>query len=217
MQRRHFTLSTLAGLLGLAALAGCERKAETSPAAPAAAEAPSAPPAPASAAPAAPAASQAPAAAASNAYTLAATGHGFSIGPMMSAHTVYVFFDPACPHCAHLWANVQPLAKQLKIVWIPVGFLRPQSTPQGATILAAAEPAAAMAENEASVSQRGPGIAVGKPDEATLAQVKANTTLLQRLNADSVPLIVYRNGKTGEVGQQAGALEAAELLRLVGL
>ena len=211
MQRRHFALSALASLVGLATLAGCERKAETPPAA---APAPSVE---ASAAPATAAASQAPAAAASNAYTLAATGHGFSIGPMMSAHTVYVFFDPACPHCAHLWTNVQPLTKQLKIVWIPVGFLRPQSAPQGATILAAAEPAAAMAENEASVMSQGPGIAAGKPDAATLAQVKANTALLERLNADSVPLIVYRNGKTGEVGQHAGVLDAAQLLALVGL
>ena len=44
------------------------------------------------------------------------------------------------PLCAQIRGRVQPLAKQLKIVWIPVGFLRPQSTPQGATILAADSP-----------------------------------------------------------------------------
>jgi thiol:disulfide interchange protein DsbG len=206
MQRRPFTLTALA----LIALAGCQRKADAS--SPAAAA-----PASATALAASVPASQAPAAAATDAYTLAATGSGFAIGPLMAAHTVYVFFDPACPHCAHLWANAQPLGKQLKIVWIPVGFLRPQSTPQAATILGAANPAVAMAENEASVSQRGPGIKVGTPDEAVLVKVKANTALLQRLSSEGVPLIVYRNAKTGQVGQQAGAVEAAELLAMAGM
>src|SRR4051812_25526811 len=82
MQRRRFNVSTLAGLLSLAALSACGRKLE--------APVPSASAAPAPAT--APTPSSAPAAA-SDAYALAATGNGFSVGPLMSAHTVYVFFD----------------------------------------------------------------------------------------------------------------------------
>ncbi len=210
-----------------ALLAACNKPAEApasaAPAAPVAAAAPTTP-----AAPAAPAASEpAPAgavtptatpAAAQDVYTLAATGNGFHTGPMMSAHTVYVFFDTTCPHCAHLWQAAQGLGNQLKIVWMPVGLLRPQSLPQGATILAAPDPAAAMAQNEASVANHGNGItAMGTLDAAVAAKVKANTELFNAIGTGEVPLIVYRNAKSGEVGKHAGAVDAAELLKLAGL
>lgn len=205
----------------ISALAGCGRAGDNAaPAAPTAAPtaAPSAAPPPQATAAPAPQATPAPAAGAQNAYMLAATGSGFSTGPMMSAHTVYVFFDTTCPHCAHLWANAQTVRDKLKIVWMPIGLLRPQSLPQGATILAAADPAATMAQNESSVINHGNGIsAIGTIDEAVVAKVKANTELFKKFDADSVPLIVYRNAKTGEVGQHNGVVEAAELLAFAGL
>jgi thiol:disulfide interchange protein DsbG len=171
------------------------------------------------AAPAAPAATAATAVtAAKTSYDIAAQGKGFSVGPMMAAQVVYVFFDPACPHCAHLWQGAQQLGTKLRMVWMPVGFLRPQSTPQGATILAAADPVAAMNTNEASVLQRGPGIpADPKVPDAVVQQVKANTDLLKQLNADSVPFIVFKNAKTGQAGTHAGAVPPDELLQMVGM
>src|SRR5207253_7755305 len=39
------------------------------------------------------------------AYEAASKGSGFTTGPVMAANTVYVFFDPTCPHCAALWTN----------------------------------------------------------------------------------------------------------------
>ena len=220
MQRRHFNLTALASLAALGSLAACSRQAEA-PAAPAAAGTAAAPAPATASAPAVEAAAPASAAApatAQNLYTLAAGGSGFSVGPMMSAHTVYVFFDPTCPHCAHLWANSQPVTKQLKIVWIPIGFLRPQSLPMAATILSAKDPVAAMNENETSVANGGRGIAPAATlDEAAAAKVKANTELFNKFNAESVPLIIYRNAKTGEVGQHAGAVEGPQLLAFAGL
>jgi thiol:disulfide interchange protein DsbG len=192
---RRLTPPFALGLLAAALLAGCDR------AAPPAAGTPSAAPAPTE-----------------DAYALAATGHGFATGPVTSARPVYVFFDPTCPHCAQLWRNAQSLQQKLKIVWLPIGWLRPQSLPQAVTILSAPDPAAAMAQNEASVLNHGGGItAMGSPDEAVVAQVKANTELFHRLQADSVPLIVYRNARTGEVGQHAGVVDAAQLQAFAGL
>jgi thiol:disulfide interchange protein DsbG len=216
MQRRLFALSSLTTL---ALLGGCGRQTES--AAPAAASA-----APGSTAQVAADAASAPTATGTdaapaspqNAYTLAAGGSGFATGPIMSAHTVYVFFDPTCPHCAHLWQAAQSLGTRLKIVWMPIGLLRPQSLPQGATILGAADPVAAMNENETSVANHGNGItAAASLDDAVVAKVKANTELFQKMNTDSVPLIVFRNAKTGEVGQHAGAVDAAQLLAFAGL
>ena len=152
------------------------------------------------------------------AHELARTGHGFSIGSMMAANTIYVFFDTTCPHCAHLWNNAQPLLGKLKMVWMPIGLLRPQSLPQGATILSAADPVVAMTENETSVLNKGGGITASATlSDEVLAKVKANTEIFRQLGADSVPLIVFRNGKTGEFGQMSGALETAQLAAMAGL
>ena len=149
---------------------------------------------------------------------MAAGGNGFAVGPVMAANTVYVFFDPTCPHCAALWEHAKPLAHRVKMVWIPVGWLQRSSEPQAATILSAPDPIAAMTENEASVQQRAGGIAVNRAlsDEA-VAKVKANTDLFKRIGEESVPLIVYRNGKTGQYGTVAGAEPTEQLAAMVGV
>ena len=198
LNRRHFACSA-AALAASVGLAACQDKA-ASPATPAAA------------APAQPGAAQ------QDAYALAAKGHGFTVGPMMAAHTVYVFFDPACPHCAHLWDAAKPLQSRLKMVWMPISLLRSTSGPQGATILAAADPAAAMQRNEASVLARGPGIEVD-PSLApeVLDKVKANTDLFNQIGAESVPLIVFKNAKSSQSGTHAGAVDTAQLAALAGV
>ena len=201
MKRRHFILATSSAAVALALAACSDKGPDTAAAAPAAS--------------AAPAAAKMPA---TEAYEAAAKASGFSVGPMMAAHTVYVFFDPTCPHCASLWMSAKPLATKLKVVWIPIGWLQRQSGPQGATILASLDPAAAMNENEASVLERRGGITVPStvPD-AAVAKVKANTDLFNKLGAESVPLIVYKNGRTGEYGTHAGAVSTEELAALAGL
>src|SRR5687768_4996444 len=148
-------------------------------------------------APAAPAAKPS----AAEAYDLARQGHGFTIGAMMAANTVYVFFDPACPHCAVLWASSKPLLPRLKMVWMPIALLGRSSAPQGATILSAPDPSAAMNENELSVSERRGGISVSPtlPDDA-LGKIKVNTDLFHRLRAESVPFIVFRHASNGSFG-----------------
>lgn len=196
MQRRHFHL-TLAAAGALLALGACSKQ-EAEPAA--ATATPVAPPS------------------AREAYELAQTGTGFTVGVPMAANSVYVFFDTTCPHCAELWNGAQPLLGKLKMVWLPIGLLRPQSGPQGATIMTAANPAAAMAENEASVLARGGGITVsGSLTDDALAKVKANTDLFRKIGADSVPLIVFRNAVNGAHGMHAGALDTAGLSKLLGL
>ncbi len=152
------------------------------------------------------------------AYAIAQRGHGFTIGAVMAANTVYVFFDTTCPHCAQLWGASQPLLNRLKMVWMPIGLLRAQSGPQGATILSAPDPSKAMTENETSVLARGGGISVPSnlPDDV-LKKVQENTELFRQLQADSVPLIVYRNAQNGQHGTHAGALDTAGLAALLGL
>lgn len=152
------------------------------------------------------------------AYGIASRGTGFTVGALMAANTVYVFFDSTCPHCAELWKSSQPLLGKLKMVWMPIGLLRPQSGPQGAAILSAPDPVKAMNEHETSVLQRGGGISVPSnlPDDV-VRKVKDNTELFRQLQAESVPLIVYRNAQSGHHGMHAGAVDTATLAALAGV
>jgi thiol:disulfide interchange protein DsbG len=151
-------------------------------------------------------------------YEIAAGGHGFAIGPVMAANTVYVFFDTQCPHCAQLWSNAKPLLGKLKMMWLPVALLGPASLAQGATILSAGTPVDAMEQNEALVLARKGGITANPslPTE-TLDKVKANTALFSRTGADSVPLIVFKNAKTGTYGSHAGAVSTDQLASMAGV
>lgn len=211
MQRRHLLLLLPTAI----ALSACGKSADA-PAPPASNEKlGGAPPTTAQAAPA-PAPGGAPSP--TEALALAAQGHGFTVGVAMAANPVYVFFDPACPHCAQLWTSAKPLLNRIKMVWMPVGILRATSGPQGATLLSAPDPVAAMDAHEASVLAKGPGITVDAARaEAVMGQVKKNTELFNQLGADSVPFIVFRQAASGAPGTHAGALDTVGLGSLLGL
>jgi thiol:disulfide interchange protein DsbG len=149
---------------------------------------------------------------------LAKGAKGFTVGAMMSAHTVYVLFDPQCPHCSHLWESSLPLHSKVKFVWAPVAMIGPKSLPQGAALLQAANPVEAMTVHEKSLlaGQGGTAASASVPAEIEAA-IKANTQLLDQLGADSVPFIVARHAGTGQVVTVAGSMETAGLANFLGL
>lgn len=149
---------------------------------------------------------------------LAAEAKGFTVGALMSANPVYVLFDPQCPHCARLWEASQPLLGKAKFIWVPVSILNASSAPQGAALLGAPNPAEAMAEHEKLLLSNQGGISASAqvPDEV-MNSIKRNTVLLNRLGAESVPFIVARNLRTGQVVTQSGALPTEALAELIGL
>lgn len=149
---------------------------------------------------------------------LAKEGRGFTVGSMMSTNTVYVMFDPQCPHCGHLWQQALPLHKKVKFVWMPVAFISAKSLPQGAALLAAANPVDAMTEHEASILAGSGGSAASSsiPDDIAAA-IKKNTDLFNSMGVESVPYIVARNANNGAVVTNAGAMETAALEQFLGL
>ncbi len=149
--------------------------------------------------------------------TIAAKAQGFSVGAPMSARVAYVFFDAQCPHCAAQWVAAKPLKAQARLVWIPVSLLNASSTTQGAAILAAPDPVAAMDGHEASMTaQRGGILAEGKLD-AQKAAIKANTELFNSYGFESVPTLVTKNPQTGAVVTRQGALPTDGLKALLGI
>lgn len=166
-------------------------------------------------APPAPAPAVAPIA---NAYDAAAKGAGFTVGSLMATRQIYVFFDPQCPHCGHLWEAAKPLTNQLRMVWIPVGFMSARSITQGAALLAASDPMTAMNAHEQSLlAQKGGLIPPDNLPSELTDRVKANTKLWQQLGGESVPMVIFKNPTSGEVGKFSGALDTQGLKRLVGI
>ncbi len=149
---------------------------------------------------------------------LAAQGKGFAAGKILSTNAVYVLFDPQCPHCARLWEASMPLHTSVKFVWLPVAIMNAKSAPQGAAIMTATNPVQAMAAHETSLLAGSGGTAASAdiaPD--VLAAIKTNTVLLERLGATSVPYIVARHQRSGQVVMQAGANDTLALASFLGL
>lgn len=193
MQRRHF-LPSMAALAAMAAFTACSREPEK-------------------------AASSAPPIDRSQALqVLAAEGKGFTVGAMMAANTVYVMFDPQCPHCAALWDASQPLLRQARFVWLPVALLNAKSLPQSAAILGSANPAETMTAHEKSLTggQGGISASASIPDDLKAA-IEHNTALLTRLGGESVPFIVARDPQGQGARTVAGSMPTAQLASFIGL
>jgi len=83
---------------------------------------------------------------------------GFTTGAVMSTTHAYVFFDPQCPHCGHLWQSSKALHPKMKFTWIPVTLLNKASRTQAAAMLKAPDGAQAMDQHEALLAQKRGGI-----------------------------------------------------------
>jgi len=194
MQRRLFSLSLVASLT--AALTACSKQDSAS----------------------APAAAATPIPPAQALEVLAKEGKGFTVGALMSANTVYVLFDPQCPHCAHLWQSSIPLQGKVKFTWLPVSLLNAKSLPQGAAILTSANPADTMNTHERELLANSGGIAASASIAPEVeAAIKNNTALLDRLGATSVPFMVAKHQGSGQVVTQAGAMGTEALAAFLGM
>lgn len=150
--------------------------------------------------------------------TVSAQARGFTVGAMMSANTVYVFFDTQCPHCGHLWEASASLHRKVKFVWIPVGMINATSRAQGAALLSAADPLALMNEHETSLLTGKGGISASSSIAPEIEQaIRKNTELLNSFGAEAVPFIVAKNQKTGQTVSRDGAMTAAALTEFLGL
>lgn len=129
--------------------------------------------------------------------------------------TAYVLFDPQCSHCAHLWQNTKPLQADVLVKWIPIGMLNPTSVTQAAMLLEAADPVAMMTANEnAFVATQRPSKVTAAVKSETVKLVEQNTSVLEKLKAQAVPTIVYRDRVSGAPVIASGALPTRMLAEL---
>nr|WP_255429413.1 thioredoxin fold domain-containing protein [Ramlibacter albus] len=146
--------------------------------------------------------------------TIEQQAKGFNVGAAMSARVVYVFFDPQCPHCAALWNSAKPLKSQARFVWIPVAVLNGNSLAQGAALLAAPDPVAAMDSHEQLMAEKRGGIVPAGNVDAQKEAVTRNTKMLDGFGIASVPTLVMKQGDGARV--QEGAMPTDALARWIG-
>lgn len=150
---------------------------------------------------------------------VAAEAKGFTVGPVTSPHTVYVFFDPQCPHCGHLWRTSTLLQRKVKFVWIPVAWINASSLSQGAALLTATNPLELMSLHETSLLAGKGGISAPLDIGTDIKQlIKANTQLFNSFGGESVPFVVVKNAVTGQtMTAKAGSLTTAALAEMIGV
>jgi thiol:disulfide interchange protein DsbG len=149
---------------------------------------------------------------------VAAEATGFTVGSMMAANPVYVFFDPQCPHCGRMWEASLPLQKKAKFVWIPVSLLNASSGPQGAALLSSDDPGKSMTLHETSMLANQGGISASSGIKPEMEKaVKKNMLLFNSLGIEGVPYTIARNAKTGLTVTRGGEMNTAALAELIGV
>ncbi|TAM35183.1 MAG: thiol:disulfide interchange protein DsbG [Rhodanobacter sp.] len=114
-----------------------------------------------------------------------------SKGPILTE-----LFDPNCIYCHELYQALKPAiaAGQLRVRYVLVGVVKPSSLPRAAAILAAKDPAAALAQDEArfDVKDEEGGYPPDKTmDAAAKAVVDANNALFDKMGASGTPTLLY--------------------------
>ncbi len=135
-------------------------------------------------------------------------------GSASADRVIYAFTDPNCPFCHRFYEQTRDWveAGDVQIRHIMVGVLRQDSAAKSATLLAADEPAVALAEHEANFSNGGVTPAEGVAKEARQA-VEANNQLMSQLGIRGTPSVLYRDDE-GAI-QLARGLPRGERLQAV--
>lgn len=130
--------------------------------------------------------------------------HWIAEGDPNADRVVYAFTDPNCPYCAMFWERAQPYLEKggVQLRHIMVGMLREDSPQKAATILAADDPAAALARHESTMKQGGLPVDPKVP-QIFLRQVEENTRFMRELNIRATPTVVFKDTE-GRVQQIQG-------------
>lgn len=135
-------------------------------------------------------------------------------GAQRPGRIVYAFIDPNCPYCHRLWEQARPyLGQGIQVRYVPVGIIAPQSFGQAARLLAAADPAAALAEHMRRAADGGLEPLQPVPP-AVRRQLEANAQLLARLGQSITPTLFYRN-RSGRVERIIGLPDEKALADVV--
>ena len=114
-------------------------------------------------------------------------------GPDTADRVVYAFTDPNCPFCHRFYETTRDWvdAGAVQIRHVMVGVLREDSLAKAATLLAAEDSTAALAEHEANFDNGGVRPADRLPAGAQRT-VQENNRLMRELGIRGTPSVFYR-------------------------
>lgn len=126
----------------------------------------------------------------------------FSEGSADAPFQITVMADPNCSACHYFYDVAKPSIDngKLRINWILVAFVKPDSEAKAAAIMSADDPAAAMALNESGFDSSTEEGGANIPDELTdeqKASVAKNMTFMRNAGLGSTPTILFYD-KNGE-------------------
>lgn len=113
---------------------------------------------------------------------------------------VYLFFDPNCPYCHHVFDSLMKIRKDmpdLQFRWAPLGMLGGNSAGKAAAIIQAQDPLKAFLTSEQNYgflnSDTGGGIPPAKHiADSTNSILNENLSILQGQNMYGIPIVVFQ-------------------------
>ncbi|WP_449434141.1 thiol:disulfide interchange protein DsbG [Pseudomonas putida] len=129
---------------------------------------------------------------------------------------VYLFSDPNCPYCNMFWQQARPWVESGKVQLrhIMVGIIRQDSPGKSAALLAAKDPAKALAQHE-KAGKASTLKALETVPEAVQKKLEGNMALMEELGLAATPAIFYQD-EQGNLQSQQGAPRPEMLGKILG-
>jgi thiol:disulfide interchange protein DsbG len=122
----------------------------------------------------------------------------FQVGNPKAAKHVVMFLDPNCIYCHLTYVAMQPYLKNgsLRLSIVPVGVIKASSPARAEAMLAAADPAKALSQDEAQFdaqNEEGGLAAAANPPAKIVAEINANDNFMQTHNIDGTPYLLFHD------------------------
>lgn len=133
--------------------------------------------------------------------------------------TIYAFIDLNCGYCAMAYKALLPYeAAGLQVRWVPVAFLRPDSSNKAAALFESSNPDAALKGHELAFGGKD-GASI-KPSatvsDAVAKKLESNGKLMRDFGFNGTPGIVFKD-KTGKTLTRGGMPRMSDLPTVTGL
>lgn len=134
---------------------------------------------------------------------------------------IYVFADPNCIYCHKFWEQTRDWVKadKVQIHWVMVGFLKASSPGKAAAMMAAKDPAKAIADDETGFDTAKEEGAIDPlspvPDNLKLA-LHNHEAMMARLQFNGTPSLIFKNTQ-GQWEGTGGLPKRADLAKQLGI
>ncbi|MEN5427019.1 thiol:disulfide interchange protein DsbG [Stenotrophomonas pennii] len=136
-------------------------------------------------------------------------------GKATAPRVVYTFSDANCPYCHKFWEAARPWvdAGKVQLRHIMVGVIREDSPGKAAAILSAADPSAALLENEHAFGRGGIQPVAISADASR--KLDANQALMVEMGFQGTPGILFKDAD-GHVQRRSGMPQGNDLELMFG-